>query len=136
MIKYFFFIFTLFLLASCINQYKGIRLSTVTVNGRKANHLIVDRFPDYGDGQKDGCVIRSEMRLELNYDKLDLISGRLSDVSTREPLRNALVIINDRLGSISRTATDSLGLFSTKIEGKISGMQIDYIGYRRLIVQF
>lgn len=134
--KYVYFIVTLLLLASCINQYKGIQLSTVTVNGRKSNHLIVGRFPDYGDGHKDGCIIRSEMRLELDYNKIGLINGRLSDVSSKEPLKYALVIVNDRLGVTSKIATDSLGHFSAKLEGKISAIQIDYIGYRKLIVKF
>lgn len=134
--KYLIYITTLLLFTSCINQYKGIQLSSVTVDSKRANHLIVDRFPDYGDGHKDGCIIRSEMRLNLSFNKLGVTTGQVSDVSSKEPLQNALVILNDNLGQTDKVVTDSLGQFSTKTQGKIIGLQIDYIGYRRLVVKF
>lgn len=134
--NYLLIITTFLLLTSCINQYKGIQLSTVTVNSKRANHLIVDRFPDYGDGHKDGCIIMSQMRLHLSFNKPGVITGQVSDVSSKEPLQNALVILNDNLGLTDKVVTDSLGQFSTSTQGKIIGLQIDYIGYRRLVVKF
>lgn len=134
--KYLLIITTFLLFISCINQYKGNQLSTVTVNSKRANHLIVDRFPDYGDGHKDGCIVMDQMRLNLRFNKLGVITGQVSDVSTKEPLQNALVILNDNLGLTDKLVTDSLGQFSTSTQGKIIGLQIDYIGYRRLVVKF
>ena len=45
--------------SGCVS-YKGIKLSAFTFNSKKANSKIANRFPDYGDGHKDGCLVMAE----------------------------------------------------------------------------
>ena len=125
-------IFTLF--SGCVS-YKGNKLSTFTLNSKKANSKIVDRFPDYGDGHKDGCLVMAEMHLALMTDKTGQIEGRVSDVSTGMPLNNASVLVKTDLQQDIRLATDSLGSFQTQIRGRLNVVRLDYVGYRRMIIR-
>lgn len=62
--KYFLSIIMVFTLYACAT-YKGITLSAVTINGKKSNHRIVNRYQDYGDGHADSCLILAEMKAVL-----------------------------------------------------------------------
>ncbi len=64
--KYSIIVLFLFLISSCAITNYGGKLSAFTFNGKNRNSYIVDRFPDYGDGHKDGCIVESEIRLEIN----------------------------------------------------------------------
>ena len=125
-------VFTIF--SGCVS-YKSIDLSTFTFNSKKANRKIVDRFPDYGDGHKDGCVVMAEMHLDLKTEKIGQIKGRVSDVSTGMPLNNALVLLKTDLQQDIRLTTDSLGSFQTQIPGKLNEVRLEYLGYRRMIIR-
>lgn len=59
--------------------------------------MILDRYPDYGDGHKGGCLIMQEMRLDLKTDKKGQVDGIISDVVTGEPLQNASVLLKNDL---------------------------------------
>jgi hypothetical protein len=118
----------------CVS-YKGIQLSAFTYNSKKANSRIIGRFPDYGDGHKDGCMIMREMHLNLIADKMGRIEGKVSDVSTMKPINYALVLLKTDLQQNIRLTTDSLGLFHTKIHGKLIEARLDYAGYRGMTVR-
>ncbi len=107
----------------------------MTINSKKANSKIDDRFPDYGDGHKDGCLVMAEMHLDLKTDKMRQIEGKISDVSTGTPLQNASVLLKTDLQQDIQLTTDSLGLFQTKIHGRLIEARLDYIGYRRMIIR-
>ena len=118
----------------CVS-YKGIKLPAFTYNSKKANSKIVDRFPDYGDGHKDGCLIMAEMHLDLKTNKTGQIEGKISDVSTGIPLNNALVVLETDLQQDIQLTTDSLGLFHAKIPGRLIKVRLDLIGYRRMVIK-
>lgn len=132
--KILFTILTFVLLSGCVS-YQGNTLSAFTLNSKKANSKIVDRFPDYGDGHKDGCLVMAEMHLVLTIDKAGLVKGEISDVDSGTPLSNASVILQTDSHQNIRLTTDSLGLFQTKINGSLKAARIDYIGYRRMIIR-
>lgn len=130
-------LFTILLVAlfnGCVS-YKGKKLSAFTLNSKKANSKIVDRFPDYGDGRKDGCVVMAEMHLALKTDKAGHMEGKISDVHDGRPLSNVLVIIKTDLQQDIQLTTDSLGLFRYKVLGKLKEAQLIYPGYRRMIIR-
>ena len=129
------FTILMFVLFSGCLSYKGNTLSAFTLNSKKANSKIVDRFPDYGDGHKDGCVVMAEMHLVLTTDKAGLVEGEISDVDSGAPLSNAPVILQTDLQQGIHLTTDSLGLFRIKIQGSLKEARVDYIGYRRMIIR-
>ena len=94
--KYLLTILLLPLISGCVN-YKGNKLSAFTLNSKKANSKIVDRFPDYGDGHKDGCIIMAEMHLELRTDKAGQIDGKITDVHNGTPLNNVSLLLKTDL---------------------------------------
>jgi hypothetical protein len=120
-------------LSGCVS-YKGLKLSSFTLNSKNANSKIVDRFPDYGDGHKDGCLVMAEMHLDLKTNKTGRIEGKVSDVSSGIALHNASVFLKTDLQQDILLATDSLGLFQTKIPGRLIQARVEYIGYRRMII--
>lgn len=126
------FIFALF--SGCVS-YKDHRLSSFTLNSKKANSRIVDRYPDYGDGHKDGCLVMEEMHSELKTDKAGQVEGKISDVHDGRPLSDVLVIVKTDLQQDIQLTTDSLGLFRSKILGKLKEAQLVYPGYRRMIIR-
>ena len=132
--KLLFTILLITLFYGCVS-YKGNKLSVFTLNSKTANSKIVDRFPDYGDGHKDGCVVMAEMHLALKTDKTGYIEGKISDVHDGRPLSNVLVMLKNNLKNGMQLTTDSLGLFRTKIPGRLKEAQLNYIGYRRMIIR-
>lgn len=122
-------------LYSC-STYKGVTLSTFHYNNKLANSKIVDRYPEYGDGKRDGCVVLDEISLEVKIDKIGDIKGKVSDADSKKPLNNALVLIKTLENSRIEAITDSMGVFNSSISGQLTGLQIEHIGYRGLIIKF
>mgnify|MGYP000902504316 CR=1 FL=1 len=133
--RYTLLILLLGLIISCTSRYKGMQLSSVTINDKKANKLIIDRFPDYGDGHKDGCVVMAEMRLNLTVNKNGHTSGQVTDVSSGEPLHKARIELKNKLKQTYIVNTDSVGQFATNLSAKLTDLQVNYIGYRPLTIK-
>lgn len=122
------------LMSGCVS-YKGNKLSAFTLNSKKANSKIINRFPDYGDGHKDGCIVMAVMHLELKTDEAGQIEGKITDVHNGTPLKNASILLKTDLQQGIQLTTDSLGLFRTAALGRLKEAQFDYIGYRRMIIR-
>lgn len=86
------------LMGSCVNKYQGQKLPAFTINSNNKNGKIVNRLPDYGDGHKDGCIIMSEMKVDLNISQQGTVSGLVSDVNTKVPLNAASVKLLSKSG--------------------------------------
>jgi len=128
-------LFTLILYGCASSKLKG-DLPTFILNGKTRNDLVVNRTPDYGISNRDGCVILSEFSLRLTINKNDSIYGLLSDSKTNIVIPFALVYL--KFDSDSDTlflTTDNIGYFKTKSQTKIESLEVKYIGYRTLRVK-
>lgn len=133
--KYLLSIITALTLYACAT-YKGITLSTVTINGKKSNHKIVNRYPDYGDGHADGCLVLAEMRAALYVDQhKSNISGKLTDVVNAEIMRNADITITMIDSTEAKIKTDENGEFAFKANTRIQKVAFWSIAYRTLIIK-
>ena len=133
--NYFLSIIMVFTLHACAT-YKGVTLSAVTINGKKSNHKIVNRYPDYGDGHADGCLILAEMKAVLYLDQQKLnISGKLTDVVNAEIMRNADITLTMIDSTEARIKTDENGAFAFKANTRIQKVSFWSIAYRTLIIK-
>ena len=114
---------------ACVNRYQGQSLSELTINDKKQNKKIVNRYPDYGDGHRDGCIVMSEMRLKL-LNKNGKISGNVTDVATGLRMSNVTISLRTTDNTTISAFTDSLGTFEVKLNGKASKIQLESVGYR------
>jgi hypothetical protein len=114
--------YSLFLifLYSCVNKYQGQNLSVLTINSKMKNSKIVDRYPDYGDGHKDGCIVMSEMQVDLNLREKGIVSGLVSDVTSKQPLPAASIRILTDTGRVLTLATGPEGKFLLNVNERIS----------------
>lgn len=110
--KYILSTIIVFTLYSCAT-YKGITLSVATINGKKANQKIINRYPDYGDGHADGCLVMAEMRADLSINKSKtVLSGKITDVINDQRMRNADVTIMMKDSTQAKIKTDENGEFN------------------------
>jgi len=121
--------------SSCVTKYKGHKLSVFTINSHTRNGKIINRFPDYGDGHRDGCIIMSEMHIDLNIHKEGMVSGLIRDVNTTIPLTQASVKLLSNSGKEITLLSDEEGKFVVTLDGLLSRLQVDYLAYRRFVVQ-
>lgn len=109
------------------------------IEDKTANNLIVDRKPDYGFVGRDGCVVMDEISMDINELNLKLIRGKIFNSKTKEPLIGAqiylFIIQNDSIQQIDIKA-DSDGLYKSELKGKLNKMNVEYIGYRNLKIDF
>ena len=115
----------------CISGRYSIQYSDFIVRGKKFNHLIERRIPDYGDGLRDGCVVLNEISMELEMLTEDIISGKVLDSTTKEPMLFTKVRLfpSDKSRSIA-VVTDSIGHFEAELSSKLIKIQAEYVGYR------
>jgi hypothetical protein len=126
---------SLILMTSCVTKYQGQKLSVFTINSITKNNKIINRFPDYGDGHKDGCIIMSEMKVDLNVRKEGKISGLVSDVYTKVPLTSASVKLLSKSGKEITLLSDKDGKFVVALEAGLSRLQVSYLSYRGFVVE-
>ena len=123
--------FCIFFLA-CVNRYQGRSLSELTINDKKQNNNIVNRYPYYGDGHKDGCIVMSEMSLKLHY-KNGKILGKVTDVATGLRMMNVAISLRTAGNTTISAVTDSLGTFTVILDGKASTIRLESVGYRNFL---
>ncbi|MCH4554138.1 hypothetical protein [Aestuariibaculum lutulentum] len=132
-----FLILTLLTL-SCSGTKNLTELSELTIQNRSANELIIDRKPEYGDGQRDGCVFMEEISMnitELNNGKS--IRGKVFDSKTKEPLINAKLKLFIEQNGSSKTLeikTNENGFYNSDFKGKLKKIEVEYIAHRTLKV--
>jgi hypothetical protein len=125
----------LIFMTSCVTKYQGRKLSVFTVNSKTKNNKIINRFPDYGDGHKDGCIIMFEMKVDLNLRKEGVISGLVSDVYTKVPLTSASVKLLSKSGKEIALLTDKDGKFVAPLGASLSRLQVSCLSYRGFVVE-
>lgn len=115
---------------SCV-PHMSITLSTLTIDGKSRNGKIINRYPDYGDGQADGCVVMSEMKVDIQEsDKFKNIAGSITDVETNEVLCNANITLKTINNKEIQAVTDMYGRFSIVSDARIISISVGYVGYR------
>lgn len=129
-------IFTILILYAC-NSSRGISLSVLTINGKSKNGKIVNRLPDYGDGRSDGCIIMSEMRVDIiKKDDFKNFTGKITDVTNGTSLGNATINIKTENDQSINLTTNRDGQFEVTSSQRVISLRVDYIGYRRFFALF
>jgi hypothetical protein len=109
--------------------------SSLVYNGKEFNHLIVDRFPVYGMGTENGCVVRGPISLKLQDIGSTEVEGWITDSRTGEPLPAAMIRLEMVDGSKDARAADSLGRFRFVKSSGIRVLRIDYLGYHSMVIK-
>ena len=103
-------------------------------NGNTRNSWIVDRKPQYGDGERDGCIVMSEMKVQLRQDAPGHYSGLIRDVEEIETLMFVTMIVNPGTSSAQEFTSDQGGRFSFQFSEKIRQIAFDGIVFRKILV--
>jgi hypothetical protein len=134
--KYILFIISVFTIHACAS-YKGITLSACTINGKKSNHKIINRYPDYGDGHADGCLVLLEMKADLYVDKQKTnVSGQITDVVNGQQMRNVDVMITMTDSTEVKLRTDQYGKFMHMTKTPVRKIAFWSVAYRTLTINF
>ena len=131
----------MFLTVFCNSVFSqsSTEMPELRIEDKTANNLIVDRKPDYGFVGRDGCVVMDEISMDINELNQKLIRGKIFNSKTKEPLIGAqiylFIIQNDSIQQIDIKA-DSDRLYKSELKGKLNKMNVEYIGYRNLKIDF
>jgi hypothetical protein len=126
---------TAILLFGCRSVKQSAPQSTFSINGKECNECIKNRTPDYGIDNKDGCIILGEISLSLIFISIDSIAGVVVDSKTAEPIPIARVKFIQKTPEGAKVVnSDSLGEFQTRLTNGLKRIQIEYIGYRTLLI--
>lgn len=129
------YLLLLVLLVGCAT-YSDRELPTFTWNSVRSNSLIVDRYPEYGITERDGCVVQPEIHLDLRTSENGEIEGTVIEVSSREAVRRAVVVVLTEKGKDLRMVTDRTGKFQGTTSGAFIELTVQSIGYRTLTIRF
>ncbi len=123
------------LLFGCRSIKQSAPQSTFSINGKECNKCIMNRIPDYGIDNKDGCVVLGEISLSLIFKSTDSIAGVVTDSKTSEPIPFAKVHLFKKTPEGARVlSSDSLGEFQIKLTNRLEKIQIEFVGYRTLLI--
>jgi hypothetical protein len=132
--KYTLAVIYIFTMHACTSN-KGITLSTCTINCKKANHKIINRYPDYGDGHADGCLVLAEMKADLHVDKHKTnVSGQITDVVNGQQMQivDVTVIMTD--STEVKLRTDQNGKFVYAAKTPVQKLAFWSVAYRNLTI--
>ena len=118
------------ILLSCSRQHY-YKLSEFKLNGNSKNNLIQNRKPLYGDGNRDGCIVMTELSLDLTI-KGNVLKGKVTDTETQNNIIFAMVNIDFVNGDVLNLRTDENGEFNIELFESIHSIKIQYIGFRDL----
>lgn len=128
----------IFLISSCSGTKKLTHFPELTIANQQRNKLIIDRKPDYGLGRRDGCISMDEISMEITaLDNGKSICGKIFNARTKEPIVYATLqlSINDNgLDKKLEIHSNKNGIYQTELKGKLKKIEVDYIGYRTLII--
>jgi len=123
------------LLYGCRSMNQTAPQSTFSINGKECNKCIENRIPDYGIDNKDGCVVLREISLSLIFISTDSIAGVVTDSKTAEPIPFAKVQLFQKTPEGARVFnSDSLGEFRIRLTNRLEKIQIEFVGYRTLLI--
>ena len=129
-----------FLISSCSGTKNLTELSELTVENKNLNKLIVDRKPDYGISGRDGCVVMEEISMNITeFKNGKSVRGKIFDSKTKTPLINAkLKLTIDQNGSekTKEIYSDEDGIYQSELIGELKKMEVEYIAYRTLKIDF
>ncbi|WP_348800190.1 hypothetical protein [Flavobacterium adhaerens] len=128
-----FYLFLFLILFGCRTKYH-YPLSQFKLNGKIKNNYIQERKPEYGDGNRDGCIILSEISLNLNISN-DSIIGKVLDTKSGEGLISASVYLQFENNEETSIITNQNGDFSAKTSKKLLSIKIQYLGFRQIYVK-
>jgi hypothetical protein len=122
------------LLVGCVATHK-VALPSFSYNGKPHNNLIINRNPQYGDGQPDGCIIMSELSLSLTQASGDSILAVVREAGTGKviPYANIRVFPKQIADTILLTRNAQNGFFMLR-SWQVKRMEVSTIGYRTLVV--
>jgi hypothetical protein len=128
------------LISSCSGTKNLTELSELTIENKSSNKLIIDRKPDYGISGRDGCVVMGEISMSITELKNgESVRGKVFDSKTKEPLINAkLKLTIDQNGSprTSNIYSDNNGIYKSDLIGELKNIEVEYIAYRTLKIDF
>ena len=123
------------LLFGCRSVKQSAPQSKFSINGKECNKCIKNRTPDYGIDNRDGCIVLGEISLSLVFMSIDSIAGVVVDSKTAEPIPFARVQLFQKTPEGAKVFnSDSLGEFQTRLTNRLEKIQIEYIGYRTLLI--
>ena len=134
--KYLFLILTI-VITGCSGIKNPVALPQLTIENRKANKLIVNRKPDYGNGHRDGCIVMGEISMDIERLNEKGISGKVFDSKTKDPLAGAkLTLFVNQNGLIKKTiiSSNAGGFFKGELNAKPTKIKVEFPGYRDLII--
>lgn len=135
--RYIFCTIVFLIVISC--SKKNYPHSILTVNGKSANHLIVDNYSDYGMGRSEGCEIELAFEVELFDLQENLLEGKISNRDFEDLFIGCqliLEVLNQNQISQQIIEVDDKGFFKQQYHGDIKTISISYIGYRDLVLDF
>ncbi|MEW2922945.1 hypothetical protein AB1A65_15835 [Muricauda sp. ANG21] len=128
------------LISSCGGTKNFTILPELTLENQQANKLIVDRKPDYGINGRDGCVIMGEISMIITeLENRKSVRGKVFDSEKKEPLINAKLKLTIEQNGSERTSeiySDANGIYNTDLFGELKKMEVEYIAYRTLKIDF
>jgi hypothetical protein len=116
---------------------RHIKLPKFSYNNKFHNSLILNRVAEYGDGERDGCIIMPEMYLSLKSVDRKKFEGEIKDAKCLEAISYASIqIFVDHTESSIQLQSDVNGRFSFIRQPNISKLKVSTVGYRTLVLDF
>jgi hypothetical protein len=128
---------SMLLISACSSTYEGRKICSFSFNGKNRNSYIANRFPDYGDGHKDGCVVMGEIRLEINRSIESSFDGSVFDATNNSLLNAANIYVYYKSSEQPKImVTNEHGKFSFEKNDEVVKLKIEALGYRSLLLDF
>lgn len=125
--------FVLLLFVGCMSHKRHYELPTFSLNGKEQNQLIFDRVPEYGDGNKDGCIIGAQFSLSISLDST-FLSGEITDAESKEPVGFSIVRCFYNGKNFTYIISDENGYFECDLTEQPDVIEVKSVGYRTLII--
>lgn len=125
----------LLLFVGCMSHKRHYELPTFSLNGKEQNQLIFDRVPEYGDGNKDGCIVGAQFSLSISLDST-FLSGEITDAESKEPVGFSIVRCFSKGKNFVNIAANENGYFECNLTEQPDVMEVKSVGYRTLIIDF
>ncbi|MCO4807630.1 MAG: hypothetical protein KC456_13685 [Flavobacteriales bacterium] len=111
-----------------------VQPSELKINGVDANHLVVDRIPDYGNGHKDGCIVMGQISMEIDSLEIGSVSGRVYDSESLDFVPYATIKLYNNDKKRATTSSNEQGYFHSEESSGLIKIEVEYLGYRNLVI--
>lgn len=123
------------LFSGCISHKRHYELSNFSLNGKEQNQFIFDRIPEYGYGNKEGCITERQFSLSMSLDSI-FLSGVITDTETKEPVGYSIVRCFSNGKNFTYIISDENGFFECNLTEQPQIIEVKSVGYRTLIIDF